>query len=541
MGWLTPRCVATCALWTTLAFGNALAQPVEVAKLVSPTGGLKGFFGFSVALSGDAAVIGEPGPWLGSPYASPPGSAHVFRYDGTSWVEEATLQASDGDNGDRFGFWVGLSGEVAVIGALGDDDACPPNPLCDSGAVYVFRYDGTSWVEEAKLLASDAAEGGAFGFRVAVSGDVALVGAFTDDDAGDDAGAVYVFRYDGTSWVEEAKLLASDADAADHFGHAVAAAGEMALVGALSDDDDGSNSGSAYVFRYDGTSWVEEAKLLAPDGDEGDRFGYSVAVSGDAAVVGAVEDENDCVGALCQYGSAYVFRYDGASWVAEAKLIASDSEPFDRLGSSVAIAHDVAVIGAHGDDSLSGSAYVFRHDGTSWLLEAKLLASDRAAGDEFGFAAAVSDDTALIGAFGDDGPCVGDPDCDFGAAYVYSLTSPTCPWPLTTIETAGKGQSSRNNPTVSHAITARIVGGVEAYGPRAHRIEVCDGTRVQVRIEDESSTGTGPTVTELTPGIECTSGDGAGCEVEALTAVQKYKAVSEDGRDKDRIVLIPLP
>jgi hypothetical protein len=200
-------------------------------------------------------------------------------------LESQKLLASDVTARDNFGYSVAVSGDTAVVGAYGDGDNGS-----ESGSAYVFRYDGSDWVEEAKLTASDGAAGDHFGFSVAVSGGTAVVGAGRDDDSGSSSGSAYVFRYEGSDWVEEAKLTASDGAAFDWFGVLVAVSGDTAVVGAFGDDDSGSNSGSAYVFRYDGSDWVEEAKLTASDAAPspsfGARFGMSVAVSGDTAVGG---------------------------------------------------------------------------------------------------------------------------------------------------------------------------------------------------------------------------------------------------------------
>jgi hypothetical protein len=251
------------------------------------------------------------------------------------------LLASDGAASDFFGSSVAVSGEVAVIGASSNDN---DNGEA-AGAAYVYRYDGTGWVEEQKLLASDGEAVELFGSSVAVTGDVALIGANLDDDNGEAAGAAYVYRYDGTSWVEEQKLLASDGTSRDFFGRSVAVTGNVALIGANGDFP----NGSAYVYRYDGTSWVAEQKLLPSDGSGSNRsFGESVAISGNVALIGAQWDDDNGNNS----GAAYVYRYDGTSWVEEQKLLASDGTPFDTFGDSVAISEGVAVIGAerHGDN-----------------------------------------------------------------------------------------------------------------------------------------------------------------------------------------------
>ena len=158
-----------------------------------------------------------------------------------------------------------------------------------------------------------------FGLSVALSGDVLLVGAPTDDEAGGVAGAAHVFRLEESAWLQEATLTASDWGVGDAFGSSVAMSGDLALIGADATDDDGTNSGSAYVFRFDGVSWLQEAKLTGSDADAENRFGSTVSINGDVAVIGAWQDnpKGDNI------GSAYVFRYDGVSWAEEAQLVPS--------------------------------------------------------------------------------------------------------------------------------------------------------------------------------------------------------------------------
>ena len=209
-----------------------------------------------------------------------------------TWSEQQKLTASDAAPNDDFGTSVALSGDTAVVGAPFDDDAGSA-----SGSAYVFVRSGTRWSQQQKLTASDAAPNDDFGLAVAVSGDTAVVGAIGDDDAGRVSGAAYVFVRSGTRWSQQQKLTASDAASNDLFGISVAVSGDTAVVGARGDDDAGGvNSGAAYVFVRSGTRWSEQQKLTASDAAAGIRFGNSVAVSGDTAVVGAFEDD-----------SAYVF------------------------------------------------------------------------------------------------------------------------------------------------------------------------------------------------------------------------------------------
>ncbi|MCH8153181.1 MAG: YqaJ viral recombinase family protein [Planctomycetes bacterium] len=218
--------------------------------------------------------------------------------------------------------------------------------------------------EAGKLLASDGAANDQFGGSVSINGDVAVVGAGSDDDNGADSGSAYIFRFDGLSWVQEAKLTASDGAADDFFGLSVAVSGELVVVGAVGDDDNGSLSGSAYMFVKPPGGWVdmtETAKLTAADGAADDRFGGSVSISGEVVVVGTSRDDDNGFNS----GSAYVFVKPPGGWVSmtqTAKLTAFDGADNDQFGESVSISGEVIVVGANFDDDNgenSGSAYVY--------------------------------------------------------------------------------------------------------------------------------------------------------------------------------------
>jgi hypothetical protein len=278
-----------------LAFFSPDDTVAQITEILPGDGAAEDLFGSSVSISGDYAVIGAYGD---EDNGSHSGSTYIFRHEGPSWIEEAKLMASDGAALDYFGTSVSISGDYAVIGAWGDDD----NGVL-SGSAYIFRQDGTSWMEESKLTASDGAANDWFGYSVSISGDYAVIGAYGDDDNGSYSGSAYIFRREGSSWMEEAKLSASDGAADDLFGYSVSISGDYAVIGVLYDDDNGVNSGSAYIFRREGTSWVEEAKLTASDGAGGDYFGHSVSISGDYAVIGAWgADDNGTDG-----GAAYVY------------------------------------------------------------------------------------------------------------------------------------------------------------------------------------------------------------------------------------------
>ncbi len=270
-----------------------------------------------------------------------------------------------------------------------------------TGSAYVFHFDGFNWVEQTKLQGEP---GDWFGNSVSLSGNYALVGAPYDDDNGFDAGSAHIFHFDGSTWVHQTKLLSSDGTIDDRFGISVSLSGDYALVGAYGDDDNGSFAGSAYIFHRDGLNWVEQAKLLPSDNDFSDFFGYSVSLDGDYALVGAY-------GAIAYSGSAYIFQFNGSNWVEQSKLVASDAEIYDYFGYSVSLSGEHALIGVFGDGTFGGAAYAYHLSGSDWEEQPKLIPSDRAANDDFGTSVSISGNYALVGADGDNSLS--------GSAYIF--------------------------------------------------------------------------------------------------------------------------
>ncbi len=381
---------------------------VEEAKLTASNGETGDVFGWSVAISGDNAVIGAPYEGGLGDYS---GAAYIFRRRGGNWVEVAELTAIDGAGGDFFGARVAISGNTAVIGAPGGDGLFNDY----AGAAYIFQRRGREWVEVTKLTASDGEVGDQFGNWVAISRDIAVIGAPYDEDLGEESGAAYIFQRRGREWVEVTKLTASDGEAGDLFGNRVAISGNTAVIGVENDDDLGSNAGAAYIFQRSGREWVEVAKLTASDGEASDQFSTPVAINGDTVLIGALYDDD--LGT--DSGAAYIFQRRGREWVEVAKLTASDGEASDQFGFSVSISRDTAVIGARYDDDLgtdSGAAYIFQRRGSRWTEVAKLIASGVEAEDWFGFSVSISGNIAVIGAIQDD-----DLGSRSGSAYIYKL------------------------------------------------------------------------------------------------------------------------
>lgn len=335
-------------------------------------------------------------------------------------TELSTLYPADPAAGDVLGRAVGIDGNIAVIGAWADDDLGT-----SSGSAYLFRNNGGNWQQEAKIHASDAAANDFFGAAVAVSGDRAIIGAEGNDDAGSSSGSAYIFVFQG-EWVQEAKLLAPDGAATDYFGAAVSIDGDRAIVGAYNAlHGTASRRGAAYVFRREGANWVFETKFFIGGGNvNGQQLGFSVAIDGERAVVGAPREAN---AGVSDEGTARVYLRSGTSWTLEAILRPGDGAAYDNFGSAVSISSDLVLVGAYrhdlvqGSSANEGSAYVFRREVSIWTQEAKLTAWDAAPDDEFGGSVAIDGDRAVIGAEADD---IG-ASLNQGAAYVFRRVGTT--------------------------------------------------------------------------------------------------------------------
>ncbi len=405
-----------------LGAASATAQCLanEIQKLTASDATPSDHFGTSVAMQGQLAVIGARN---GGDRANS-GAAYVYRFDpGESrWIEEQRLVALDAGAQDEFGFPVAVNPvdpTLIIVGARLDDDACPKNVWCQSGSAYIFRFDPdtSTWAQEQKLTASDGDSQDQFGIAVAIWGDTAMVGAYLDDGPNVD-GSAYVFRYDEITetWVEQQKLIPSDWQFFPRFGWSVSLEGDVAVIGAPTHSEQASAAGAAYVYRFDHDAqmWIEDQKLQASDPAEFNLFGVSVSLSGDTVLIGATF--GDAPGVF-NSGAAYIFQFNGKQWIEQQKLTASDGGFSDQFGRSVSLSGQTAIIGALLDDDVgnaSGSAYIFTEDAGGWIEQAKLHSSDTAASDLFGASVAIDQDRALVGATHDD-----DDGSESGSAYIF--------------------------------------------------------------------------------------------------------------------------
>ena len=355
--------------------------------------------GYSVGISGTTVIAGAP---YDDERAQDAGAAYVFIVNATTgqWAQQAKLLASDAQATDQIGVSVAVSGDTAIVGAPFDDDRAT-----DAGGAYVFvRNPATgAWSQQQKLTAVDGVANAGMGIAVAIAGDTALIGAPATLSQGALAGAVYVFTRNGLSWSQQTKLLASDTQAGDNFGVSVAFSNERAVVGAsLMDNERGANAGAAYVFGRSGTTWSPQGRLLGNDTAAGDRFGFSVALDGDTALVGAPSDDDKRL----ESGTAFVFVRDPGpnTWSQQAKLDSVDNSTSPSgigLGTSVTLSGHRAIAGAPGRFravDAEGSAFTWeRNPGTGAWREVHQLTPAGPTG-QFGLAVAMAGDAIVVGA-----------------------------------------------------------------------------------------------------------------------------------------------
>jgi len=374
-----------------LALGAASITHGEAIKLVPGEVATGDRYGSAVSMWRMLAVVGSPHD---DENGADAGAVYLLRRDCSAWVVDKKILHEQVVAGNHFGNAVAIRDDLLVVGADGADAA--------AGAAYVFRLAGDDWVFEQKLLPDPAVSRRNFGAAIAIGVDVIVVGADEDYENGTDSGAAYVFRFDGKGWAREQKLLASDGEAFDFFGRSVAIDGDTCLIGSPLAFATDSFAGAVYRFHFNGTTWVEEQKLMADDGEDGDGFGSSVAFDSATTVVGSPLDNGT---GIDDSGSVYVFGSNGSTWVQLQKLLPPVEAAFDRFGFSVALSGETLVIGSPGDLEMSltpGAGDVFRFDGSSWAWARTLAAADGASQDGLGWSIGLFGDRVVLGAPMDD-------------------------------------------------------------------------------------------------------------------------------------------
>jgi len=373
----------------------------------------------------------------------------LYIFDGTAWqsisiaggysIPFIEREATDGADADHFGFSVSISGNYAVIGAPNDNNL--------QGSAYIFFKQGGNWIQQAKLTASDGMPSDKFGFSVAISGDFAVVGAPFDDQFvllgnSEDRGSIYVFKRTGTVWTQLVKLVADDGATDNSLGYSVSISGNYIVTGALNGDNGVTlNQGAAYIFFYNGTSWSQQSKLIASNGAQFDQFGRSVCINGNYVIVGAPFHDNK--------GAAYIYFRFGTTWIFDQALPAGHGIPNDgEYGSSVALYDTIAIVGASSYDRTdapsSGISYMYERNGSVWNAVISLTPTNLASGDLFGSSAAIFGNYAIVGA---EGANVGSFE-NQGSAFLYKLDVSE-PFLDRKIEIPGNGQIKRFGESVA--------------------------------------------------------------------------------------------
>ena len=367
-----------------VACGQVLNEDI---KLTANDGANTDWFGYSISIDNGIVAVGAR---RDDDQGGDSGSAFLF--DASTGVQIAKLTASDGRANDQFGHSISIDNGILAVGAYLDDDDGG-----NSGSAYLFDADPLSptfGTQLYKLTASDGTVEDRFGYSIAIDSGIVAVGAWADDDHGTDSGSVYLF--DASTGVQIAKLTPSDGRANDQFGHSISIDNGIVAIGAQLDDDRGANSGSAYLFDAEPLSptfGTQLHKLVPSDGALFDNFGQSIAIDDGIVAVGAQSDDDDGFDS----GSAYLF--DVSTGVQIAKLTASDGVGGDNFGWSIAIDSGIVGVGSYLDDdhgSNSGSAYLF--DASTGVQLAKLAAGNGGAGDEFGWSMAIDNGIVGVGA-----------------------------------------------------------------------------------------------------------------------------------------------
>lgn len=387
----------------------------QTKKLTAADGEEGDYFGWAVAADGDTIVVGAKDD-------DGRGSVYLFtRNEGgaDNWGLMAHVTATDGATGDKFGCAVAIDRDTLVVGAQGDDSK--------RGSAYVFtRNEGgaDNWGQTAKITAADVLTDDMFGIAVAIDGDTVVVGASGGYGEPINYGSAYVFTRDeggADNWGLTARLTATDVMTEDLFGRSVAVSGDTVVVGSPYDSDTYDKSGSVYLFTRDeggADNWGQTAKITATGSIDKDYFGWAVTLSGDILVVGVENDDDNGQDS----GSVYLFGRDegGAdNWGLTAHITATDGDSFDSFGRALALDGDTLVVGAYHDDEngyYSGSAYIFARDeggADNWGQVTKITPTDGGEGYWFGGAVAISGETIVVGAHGDDSYT--------GSAYVFDV------------------------------------------------------------------------------------------------------------------------
>ncbi|MEZ4398012.1 MAG: T9SS type A sorting domain-containing protein [Candidatus Krumholzibacteriia bacterium] len=368
--------------------------PFEEAGMLA-SGAPGGYYGSSVALDGTRLVVGAQQE---TNIFNHVGAAYVYESDGETWALGEHLVPADGGVGDKFGAAAAVEGDRIAVGSPSNDEAAS-----GAGAVYLYELQGGAWTQTDKLMPAELKANDSFGAPLVMQGDWLFAAATDDDSLGSKAGAVYAYHREGGVWMEQQKLLAPDGYYQDFFGYALALDGDRLAIGVPRDDDTETDSGAVWIYERDGLTWLPTLKLHASNPDYTDGFGEGLALQGNRLVIGTPGDDDAANAA----GAIYVYEFDGADWQETDKLVLENAAVADGLGKVVALHGDLIVAGVPNDGEagyVAGAAHVFVREPAGWIHHKKLIAADTSDYDRLGFSVTTDGLQIAVGAATDNLP-----------------------------------------------------------------------------------------------------------------------------------------
>jgi hypothetical protein len=422
-------------------------------KVFAENGAGEDYFGKSVSISGDYAIVG-----------SSANTAYLYKKINEDWLEEQIIQPPDSISTIHFGSTVFINGDYLLICDNHDYNY-------SSGTVFIYHNEDDNWILMDTITASGSPECDQYACSAGITedGEYIIVGAFSDDDNAESAGAAYLFQRSGPEWIFQSKVMAFDGAVQDLFGYSTFITDDYLFISATNDDDNGESSGSVYIYENNGTNWDYHSKLIASHDTTYDRFGNSISVCEDELIVGTSCNDQ---------GEAYIFKYVNSTWVEESILTASDGFEYDHFGRSVSISGDYIIVGACDvpDVACSASAYIFEREDSNWNEQDKFTIENWGS---FGIAVSISGDNAIIGAELDYGV-----DSNTGAAYLVSYSNtPAVPDGISTYDPIMiNNYPNPFNPstTISFSLNADADINLTIYNTKGQKIKTLADNKFDV-------------------------------------------------------------
>ncbi len=388
------------SIWKALALSDPSFSPSVTATGIDALDGATGDgLGINVKISGNYAIAGAYNDDINA--NADQGSVYVYKFENGNWTQVQKLVANDGAAGDFFGGGIAIDSNYIFIGAYNDDIGENIN----QGSVYVFKLINGIWTQVQKVTGSNASTGDIFGGYIYMSKGTAVVAASLDDiGAATDAGSAYIFKLNDSTglWNETQKIYPNDGTSGDNFANCIYISDDKIILTCIYDDVNGTyRRGSAYIFTNQNNTWIQTAKIVAPDGANNDNFGTNAAIQGDYALIGAYAVD----GTFGNQGACYLYKLESNVWVHKQKFSPTDATGSGFFGNSVSLQNNIASIGSHGVNGLQGAVYVYQlNPATNTMSQIqKITPVDGASNDYFGFSSHLNNYNVIIGSYGKNG------------------------------------------------------------------------------------------------------------------------------------------